>query len=295
MSHGALRKSGAVAALLVAISLPAVAQAETAPSNDEITGAIEVTPLPGSVRQDPRGATAAPTDPMDCQQSPDPTLWYSVTAPAIGVMTLKSRGSIDFDGPANFDTNMAIYRGSPADLRFASCGTWVPDPDRGFWEETDVEVSAGERLYVMVAIPPLSEGITDPDGSPYSGPMTHSLTVSIRRPNVSVAVAISGGTASKSGVATITGTARCSFPVPASVSVSLTQEHRLLTATGVGGTSIPCDEDGETWRVSVTGNFGSKFVPGKATATADAFTADAFARDEEHATTTAALRLRSAR
>jgi len=121
------------------------------PSNDQCADAVAIGSLPFSATADTTGAVESPTDPsMSCLPVGYPasnTVWYALTAPGDGVVTLDTCGS-------NFDTVIGVFTGTCAAPVARACNDDVGSGDATcgtLQSRTVFDVSAGEVLLIEVA------------------------------------------------------------------------------------------------------------------------------------------------
>ncbi|MCB0243655.1 MAG: hypothetical protein KDI12_09615, partial [Anaerolineae bacterium] len=122
------------------------------PSNDDYDAATAIGGIPFDALVDASGATVAADDPdMQCGDGVNQrTLWYRLTAPSDGMLTLDTVGSHD-------DTVVAIWQGSRGNLQARGC-----NDDGAYWSDTsrlNVTVQAGQTYTVELASrAPLEDG-----------------------------------------------------------------------------------------------------------------------------------------
>ncbi len=90
----------AAVALLAVLLMPQGADAGGPPPNDDKANASLVIALPFTDQVDTSGATTEPDEPKNCNFTA--TVWYKLTAPFTGRVTINTYGS-------NFDTGVAAY------------------------------------------------------------------------------------------------------------------------------------------------------------------------------------------
>lgn len=144
----------------VAIVVPAPAAGAAPPANDHVSSATEVASAPFGVTQDTRAATRAADDPAtggrDCFGDETHTVWFRFSAPETATFALDTAGS-------DYDTTLAVYRGSPGALSLEECSAYFGGTMQG---RILLKAAAGDAFFVMVAAS---------DGSPSAG--TLSLTI----------------------------------------------------------------------------------------------------------------------
>ncbi|MCO5243126.1 MAG: hypothetical protein M9927_04770, partial [Anaerolineae bacterium] len=120
--------------------------------NDDFDAATAIGGFPFDAVVDASGATVAADDPdMQCGDGVNQrTLWYRLTAPSDGMLTLDTVGSHD-------DTVVAIWQGSRGNLQARGC-----NDDGAYWSDTsrlNVTVQAGQTYTVELASrAPLEDG-----------------------------------------------------------------------------------------------------------------------------------------
>jgi len=109
LNNAAQARTGQVTVQDQALSVTQDA-ALVATGNDELASAFSLGPLPAVVIQDTSSGTESATDPVhSCTQSADfKTLWFTVTAPAAGTMTLTYFVNRQDNG-ANAGAVMTVY------------------------------------------------------------------------------------------------------------------------------------------------------------------------------------------
>ena len=239
-----------IVALIVGaiMAVPLASASAAPPSNDTVAGATVVDSLPFSDTVD---TTQATTDDHDASLAPlcgvDPTLtfsnsvWYAYTPSTDQTVSLDTGGS-------SYGVAGAIVTGTP--------GAFQPVPGGCFFGFTTVGLTANTTYYIALLESPAGSGGT--------------LQVSISElivPSAELTVDATGSF-SKTGIATITGTATCSAGTFANIGAMLTQSvGRIATITGFAFFTVGfvCDGTAQPWSITVTPSSGL-FRGGKATA-----------------------------
>jgi hypothetical protein len=238
-----------VTGVALAVAPIAVAQAQP-PPNDTIAGATAITGLPFTTTEDTTQATldsadtAAATACSTAGFPPGPTfsnsVWFAYTP------TSNQQVGIDTSA-SNYGVAGAVLTGTPASFTAVTC----------FLGNTNFSASAGTTYYIDLVESPAGTG----------GTLGLSVT-QLQPPNPVLTVDSTGTFDSKSGTATVTGTASCTAGAFGFVDGSLTQSvGRIATITGFGSTINPpvCDGTAHPWSLVVTPSSG-KFKGGHATA-----------------------------
>lgn len=249
-----------VAAVLVAAVLalvPSAAWGETAPGNDEITGATLI-PLPGAVNQATTGATASVTDPAACWSNSAATMWYRVVSPTAG--TIRVTG---YYGGLTDAIGIALFTGSPDSLQPVACGTNNPNA-QGTVVTTDIQAG---QLYIMVAVPDSS--VIDDGLGEYIG---ISVAYVLPDPRITSFTIDRKGSVTKAGTATISGTITCQLRGNAGLRMTLTQPTGRSTATATTTGLVQCTPSTRHWSMSMTSSTTLRFGAKKATASGTAET-----------------------
>lgn len=252
-----------VIALNLALAAPALA---VAPTNDERSAATVVPGIPYSDSVSTVDATTASDDP-DCVGQ-GPTVWYSFTPSDSVFIGANTFGS-------DYDTTLSAYVQDGADLVQIACND---DAGGSLQSRVRFEAEAGVTYFFMV-------------GAFASGP-GGNLTFSVLQapPPVQIALAVDPtGTASRTGVATISGTITCSGPAEVFIDTTLRQRVGRRSIDGFGSTVVACDGS-TSWSMEVASSNG-KYAGGRADAQVFAFAPD----DESFDFVSAAVRLRVSR
>ena len=227
-----MKRLGILVGLVLAGSLvlagPVLA---AAPSNDLYGGATVVS-LGFSESLDTTEATTDADDAeanTDCgAPATDASVWYSLTAAAdVGV-------AVDV-GASDYSAGIIVVTGTPGSFLIVDCA------------QGGVTFGATEgETYSILAFDDQF------DGAGNGGALEISIGEIPPPPEIDVTVDPVGRFASKTGIATITGTVTCSGVADfAAVEVSLRQAVGRIFITGFGGTDVVCDGSTQAWSVDV--------------------------------------------
>jgi hypothetical protein len=239
------------------------------PSNDTFSGAMVISSLPFSATEDTTGATLDDADTAAgnvCASSGftfSSSVWFSYTPSSDQAVRIDTSGS-------SYSVAGAVLTGTPSAFSAQSC----------FLGGTTFQASAGTTYYIDLLESPAGSG----------GALSLSMS-QLLPPNPLVTVNPSGTFDTKSGAATVSGTASCSAGASAFLSGSLSQSvGRIATVSGYGSpaSSIVCDGAPHPWSFVVTPASGL-FRGGHATATVTLF-ACSFTCDEQDITQTIQLK-----
>ena len=215
------------------------------PTNDTYDGRTVIGGLPFTESLD---TTEATTDADDAElnaqceaPSTDASVWYEFT-PASDVSVL-----VDVSG-SDYPAGVLVATGSPGSFAIVACGPGG----------ISFPATTGETYAILV--------IDDQsDGAGNGGIL--NIVVDEALPPPSIDVAITGGTFTKSGSATVSGTVVCDADADfAFIDVQLRQRAGRVFIDGFGGTGVICDGTVQPWTVEVVGN--GIYKGGAATATA---------------------------
>jgi hypothetical protein len=252
-----MRRTRLIAALVCAGTLvggivaAGPAAAAVAPSNDALTSAKVVPSLPFHDTVDTTGATTGPADAQANASNPDctnpfaPTLnksvWYKFTAGAQGGFGVDAGGS-------DYDVGILIATGTPGALTVLTCGLGfvgtTTDPGTTYYVNAfDLFGNTGGTLDINFVVPP---------------------------PPPTLSVTATGGTADRSGAATISFAYTCTNAEFLDAFIELRQVVGRVTISGfdLPFTFATCDGTQHVWSTSVIPDNG-KFAGGKATLFAD--------------------------
>lgn len=205
------------------------------PANDDFDSATPIAELPFSDSIDTRGATADPSDPVDCY-TPSSTVWYSFS-PSSNMQVLATTSASDYSAP------IAVYTGTRDNFSIITCNypCVTFDAEAGktyFFMVGDFYGVGGNLVFNFDVTPP---------------PLTIDQTVqAINQVN-------------KAGVATISGTVTCSQPANVYLYGQVKQRAGRLFIRGEYSINIIC-EDTTPWTTQVEGYIGP-FLPGLVTVT----------------------------
>lgn len=237
----------AVATATGALVLGPVAAAQAAPpANDGFAGATAIGSVPYSTTEDTTQATLDSADAAALVACSAPagltfgnSVWFAYTPEADQELALQTSGS-------DYSVAYAVLTGAPGSFSEVTCGL----------SSTTFTATAGTTYYIDLI-----------DVGSGGGALNFSLATLVP-PNPILTVDPSGTFDSKSGTATVTGTASCGAGASASVDGSLSQPvGRIATISGFGFANGPivCDGTPHPWSFVVTPQSG-KFKGGHATA-----------------------------
>jgi hypothetical protein len=241
-----------IAAMSGAVTLLAQVGAASAapPSNDAFAGAKGIASVPFSTSQDTTQATLDPADAAAGQACGAPggtfsnSVWFAYTPGSSQQLRLDASAS-------SYSVAGAVLTGTPASFSAVSCF---------LGGSTSFQADQGTTYYIDLLQSPAGSG----------GTLSLSLTELVA-PNPVLTVARSGHFDSKSGAATVSGTASCGQGASAFVFGSVSQSvGRIATILGFGGPSDPivCDGTPHPWSFVATPSSGL-FKGGKATASVE--------------------------
>ncbi|CAA9526508.1 MAG: hypothetical protein AVDCRST_MAG30-3416 [uncultured Solirubrobacteraceae bacterium] len=136
----------AIAALLVSLAVPGVAQAAP-PPNDNRASAQTIADVPASVRGTTVDATLEPDEPQSCRGTTKGSVFYAFRSGQAGDLVLT------LDAGGDLDAVVDVYRRTRSQLMPVACG--VTD------EEGDalLEIEVDERADYLVRVAPLANAI----------------------------------------------------------------------------------------------------------------------------------------
>jgi hypothetical protein len=247
---------------LVFVSLAAAA----APSNDDVAQATDITTLPFADTVSLAEATAAAGD-LDCSGLEDThTVWYRITPQSdmrLGLRTVNGDG---------IEVSTTVASGQPGSLTQLQCS---------FSQTQGLDVTAGTSYYIQLA----TAG-ADP------GPVVDFSVVRVEP--LAVEIALSKNVSLSGGVATVSGTLRCSRTTPPG---SETAVQGTLDQGATHGWLVPvyfptgCSRTLMRWRTTVQILSGPGFVQGQASLAGTGFACDSFiCAEPDTETVTAKLR-----
>jgi hypothetical protein len=244
------RRLGVVLAVFTGLLLLPASAFAAAPANDDVTAATAISALPFTDTVDTSEATAAAGD-LDCSGLEDThTVWYAITPTTDMLLGLRTEPQF------TAEVSTSVASGSPGSLSFLQCS---------FNTTQTLAAKAGTTYYIQLA----SAG-TDPGGLiSFSVVQVDPVTVTVKLDKTG---RIDGGEI------TVSGTLRCSRPLPPGSEVVV---QGTLTQDSASGWLVPfhsavgCPTSPLRWQTTVQVLDGT-FVPGTATLTATAFACDAF-------------------
>lgn len=243
----------ALPALAGALLIGPIAVAQAAPPvNDAFAGATSIPSVPFSTTEDTTQATIDATDQAVATACSTPSgftfgnsVWFAYTPSTDQDLSLSTSGS-------TYTVALSVLTGTPAGFTAVSCTL----------DSTTFHASAGTTYYIDLL----------DFNSTTGGTLSLSLTQYVA-PNPVLTVDASGTFNSRSGTATVTGTASCGAGGTAFVNGTLSQSvGRLFTISGFGSPTSPiiCDGSPHPWSFVVTPSSG-KFKGGPATASVNLF------------------------
>lgn len=256
-----MRLFAGIAALAV-VSVAVAAE----PSNDDVALATEISSLPFADTVSLAAATSAAGD-LDCSGLDDThTVWYRMTPQADARLGLRT---VNQDG---IEVSTTVASGQPGSFTQLHCS---------FSQTQGLDVTAGTVYYIQLAT-------VDPD----PGPVVDFSVVRVEP--IEVEITLSKNVTFGDGVATVSGTLRCSRTTPPG---SETVVQGTLDQGATHGWLVPvhfsngCSKTPMRWRTNVQILSGPGFVSGLATLTGTGFACDAFTCAEpDSETVTAKLR-----
>jgi hypothetical protein len=228
------------------------------PPNDDFDHPTIVPSIPFAVSEDVTNATGAPNDPFCFGRNQ--TVWFAYTAVSNSRIEANTLGS-------NYDTTLSLYTGTPGSLTQIAC-----NDDSGGTAQSRVrfDAVAGVTYYFMVSS-------TFPES-----PANLVFNLLNAPPPFSYMPSVSqfGTVKLTTGVATITGSIKCTVPVFVTIFGQLKQTHAGTPVSGFFSAFVPCD--GTTpWSATVQsqpalfhGRSVALFVAGKSNVAATALAFD---------------------
>jgi hypothetical protein len=250
--------------------VPLAGTAWAQPSNDSISGATVISAVPFSITEDTTPATLGPEDTavgaLGCGSgfTFSNSVWFAYTPSSDQQLGVNTAGS-------SYSVAGAVVTGTPASFSVVSC----------FLGSASFQATQGTTYYIDLL----------QFGAGSGGTLSLSLTQLVP-PNPVLTVNSSGTFNSKSGAATVSGTASCGLGSSAFLSGSLTQNvGRVFTVSGSGSPadSIVCDGTPHPWSIVVT-PFSGVFKGGKATASVSLDACNLFTCDFKQVTQTIQLK-----
>jgi hypothetical protein len=240
----------AVAALASSLAAPAAA---APPANDDIGSPTVVGALPWTENQDTTEATTGATDPDFCfgGTADGATVWFEFTAGQSRRYAASTAGS-------DYDTTLYVGTPSGGGLDVIDCTDDSPGLDlqsRVAWQ-----ADAGTTYLIMV-------GTCCGGGGGGGGALVFTVDEAPPAPTVDLTIG-ANGSVTRSGVATVRGTATCTGAPSLSLEIEVKEQVGRKIFTGFGEASLDsCSSQGTDWEVSVTAEDG-KFGSGKVTVNA---------------------------
>ncbi len=250
-------RSAAVSALVLGTLITSAGTAlAAAPGNDTYGGRTVIGAIPFT---DSLDTTEATTDSDDTDinancgaPATDASVWYETTATADGGLAVDVSKS-------TYSAGAIVATGSPGNWNLVTCG-----PGAVAWMAT-----AGTTYTVLVFDDQF-------DGGGNGGTLNLTIDVIPPPPTVDITVNRFAQFNSRTGTATVTGTAVCTGdPDFTSVETRLSQEVGRFTVRGIGFSDILCDGTPRTWSVEVLPDNG-KFAGVKAASVTFAFACGPF-------------------
>jgi hypothetical protein len=234
-------------ATALSTALAATASA-AAPSNDVFANAAVISSLPFSDTVDTTQATSDSDDTEGlaaCGASvPDhASVWYAYTPPTDQTVSVDTSGS-------SYTVGVGVFTGAPGSLSAVACAQG----------SANFSAVAGQTYHI--GLPDISGG---------NGGSLHLSVTAPTPPDIDFSVDRFGRFDSRTGAATVTGTATCTPGASGYVQVSLSEAvGRVATISGYGFASLDCDGSEQHWSAPVQ-PFSGKYAGGQAKATADAY------------------------
>lgn len=237
----------------LAVAVPAYA---APPANDTYAGRVVVAGIPFAASVD---TTEATTDADDAElnaqcgaPATDASVWYELTAASDGALVVDVSNS-------TYSAGVLVGTGSPGSFNIVACAPGA--------------VAFGTSAGTTYAILAIDDQF---DGGGNGGTLQIAIEEIPPPPTIDIAVDPFGSFDSRTGAATIRGTATCTGDVQfASVDVQLTQRVGRFLIRGFGFTEITCDGTTRPWEVTVTGDNGM-FKGGRAVSVTFAFACGVF-------------------
>ncbi|MEV0284434.1 MULTISPECIES: DUF6299 family protein [unclassified Kribbella] len=227
------------------------------PSNDTYGGRTAVGAIPFTDTIDTTEATTDSDDTdiegVDCPTpSTDASVWYEHTAAADGGLAVDVSSS-------TYSAGAIVATGSPGNWSLVTCGHGAVS-----WTAT-----AGTTYTLLIFDDQF-------DGGGNGGTLNLTIEVIPPPPTVDITVNPIAGFNSRTGAATVSGTATCTGePDFAVVETTLSQQAGRFTVRGSGISDILCDGTPRSWSVEVLPD-GGKFAGGKAASVTNAFACGLF-------------------
>jgi hypothetical protein len=228
-----------------------------APDNDERDGAFPIA-LGESVDQDTTGATPNQDDPTECPDQfgvgGSDTVWYEFTATDDGFVEVNTFGS-------DYDTYLFIFDGD----KIVACTGQAPESSQS---QATFEATSGVTYSIMIGSFFGTSGMLTLTVVPGEEPPPPPEPIELE-----VTLDLTGDVNTKTGVATVHGTIRCSLEAAGEVSAFAFQEGGRFDAQGNGFSEIPaCGPETTSWSVELT-SATTKFLAGDASVGIEVFVA----------------------
>lgn len=246
------------------------------PENDTAARAEVIPSVPGSVDGD---STSATGDGSPCGYWYDDAVWYSFMAPRDG----RFHASVQGNGMSGY-IHVTVATGTPDALSAVACPSWANWDSGG---TSGFDVTAGNTYYVMVA--------SYYEGWGYQG----AFTLTIDEALDVTAFAVTGGTVNtRTGVPTLSGVVSCNKDANVNIWGNARQkiDRRTYANAEFSGNVACVAGQSVAWTARAHWN-DRPFVSGTVTAnvSADASSCDERACEGDSASSSATIRLRSAR
>jgi hypothetical protein len=244
-------------AALTVVGAPA-AQAAV-PSNDDISAAVAFSSVPVTFTVNTEAATVAPGETL-CAREAQATVWYAFTP--------TSSGRYAFDTVASdYDTDLAIYSGSPGHLTQLDCEyyQYLNNSDWDWQARLALALTAGTTYYIQVGTGFEADWLNN---GRLGGNL--ALTVSVAPPLFDYQVVVNRrGSVTADGWAEVSGTIACNSDtqIIGGGSVVLTQRRgRTVVSADDYWEDFGCTSTPQAWSLRSQGDSGT-FRPGPATVT----------------------------
>jgi len=266
-----VRRAGVAALVLTTVVITGGPAFAGAPGNDTFAGATPVTAVPFSDTVD---TTEATTDADDDEMNPefcgapatDASVWYSFTA--------ASDGFIGVDvSESSYSAGVLVSTGSPGSFAFVTCGPGA----------VAFPVVTGETYAILAIDDQL-------DGGGNGGTLHINIAEVPPPPELDITVDKFGTFNSRTGTATISGTATCTGEAEfAEIFADVRQNVGRFTIRGFGFSELECDGVTRPFSLEIFPENG-KFAGGKALTVAIAFGCGEFLCGEDFEERTVQLR-----
>lgn len=249
--------------------VPFAGTAWAQPSNDSFSGATVIPSVPFTITEDTTQATLGPDDTAASDLCGElafsNSVWFAYTPSSDQQLAMNRAES-------SYPVAAVVFAGAPGPFSAVGC----------FFGDAAFHATQGTTYYI---------DLVDASGGS-GGTLSLSLTELVP-PNAVLTVRSSGTFDSRSGAATVNGTASCSSgSFVLGVEGSLTQKvGRVATVTGSGSSSdvVVCDGTPHPWSFVVTPSSGA-FKGGHATATVTMSACNALSCEFKQVTRTVRLK-----